>query len=160
MRKFLNAAKRIMRNLPPNEGLACLSNLNNTAELKNLSDWYAGLYLTCPFLRNNKCSIYMQRPFVCREHFVSGSPQSCSQKSGGGKIIEIPVQMGNVLCKLSKELTGVGDCVIMPLAFAWQDVIKQIGRRSWPAEILAALFAKIVKESVGVGLLKNTILTI
>jgi len=33
----------------------------------------------CPFLRNNRCSVYNDRPFICRvHHSLNTNPQDCS----------------------------------------------------------------------------------
>jgi hypothetical protein len=61
-------------------------------------------------------------------------------------IIEMPVQMGNVLCRLSRGLCDVDDAVMMPLALAWCDINKQILERTWPAEVMVKLLVKIIKE--------------
>jgi Fe-S-cluster containining protein len=149
LRTYLHAARRIIRHRPPNHLFESSSNSsNNLSEIKALADWYAGLNLTCPFLRNNQCSIYEQRPFVCREHFVTGSAEGCRRNSGEAQVIEMPVQMGNALCRLTKELCDVGDAVMMPLALAWCDINKQLCERAWPAEMMTKLFVEIIKETV------------
>ena len=149
LRTYLHAARRIIRHRPPDNILESSSNSsNNPSELKALADWYAGLNLICPFLRNSQCTIYEQRPFVCREHFVTGSAQGCRRGSGEAQVIEMPVQMGNVLCRLSKELCDVSDAVMMPLALAWCDINKQLCERTWPAEVMTKLFVEIIKETV------------
>ena len=151
LQPYLHAARRIMKYRPPNHLLESSSNSSiNFYGPKILAAWYAGLNITCPFLRNSQCTIYEQRPFVCREHFVTGSAWGCRGKSREAQVIEMPVQMGNVLCLLSKELCDVGDAVMMPLALAWCDVNKQLCERVWPAEVVTKLFVKIIKETVSV----------
>lgn len=34
----------------------------------------------CPFLINNECSIYEDRPLACRQHYVINLPQNCSEE--------------------------------------------------------------------------------
>ncbi len=148
---YFHAARRIMKHRPPIHVLEFSSGSpDNLSDIKDLADWYAGLNLTCPFLRNSQCAIYQQRPFVCREHFVTGSAQGCRRNSDEAQAIEMPVQMGNVLCRLSKELCDVDDAVMMPLALAWCDMNKQLCERAWPAEMITKLFVEIVKETVSV----------
>jgi len=151
LRTYLHAARRIIRHRPPNHILESSSNSSNIpSELKALADWYAGLNLICPFLRNGQCTIYEQRPFVCREHFVAGSAKGCRGNYGEAQVIEMPVQMGNVLCRLTKELCDVSDAVMMPLALAWCDINKQLCERIWPADVMTKLFVDIIKETVSV----------
>jgi Fe-S-cluster containining protein len=35
--------------------------------------------LPCPFLADNRCSIYPVRPFACREHHVTSPPSLCAE---------------------------------------------------------------------------------
>ncbi len=60
----------------------------------------------------------------------------------------MPVQMGTVLCRLTKELCDVGDAVMMPLALAWCEVNKQLCERTWSAAKMTKLFVEIIKETV------------
>jgi Fe-S-cluster containining protein len=147
MRKYLRAANRIMKHRPLKQVLDSFSRISiGSSEMKALADWYTSLKITCPFLRDGLCIIYKQRPLVCREHFVTGSAQDCRRNAGDAMIIEMPVQMGNVLCRLSRGLCDVDDAVMMPLALAWCDINKQILERTWPAEVMVKLLAKIIKE--------------
>jgi len=149
LQTYLLAAKKIMSHRPPNQVFKFFSNSSdNPSELNPLSDWYAGLNMACPFLCNNQCSIYQQRPFVCREHFVSNPVHGCYESCDKGEVIEMPVQMGTVLCRLTKELCDVGDAVMMPLALAWCDVNKQLCERTWSAAKMTKLFVEIIKETV------------
>ena len=150
LRTYLETARQIIRHRPPNQALDhSLSNSSdNPSRLNALSDWYAGLNLACSFLCNNQCSIYQQRPFVCREHFVSNSVHDYNGSCGNGEVIEMPVQMGTVLYRLTKELCDVGDAVMMPLALAWCEINKQLCERSWPAAKMTKLFVEIIKETV------------
>ncbi len=158
MQAYLYAARRIMKYRPPNNLLESPSNSpNNFYKTKILAAWYSGLNITCPFLRNHQCTIYGQRPFVCREHFVTGSAWGCRGKSGQTQVIEMPLQMGNVLCRLSEELCGVGDAIMMPLALAWCDINKPLCHGTWPAETMVKLLFKIIKESVSATVLNQNI---
>ncbi len=52
---------------------------NKKTKQNNISfdNYYFQLGLPCPFLENDACSIYSQRPFVCREYHVRSSPLKC-----------------------------------------------------------------------------------
>lgn len=39
---------------------------------------YLSLALSCPFLEDQRCSIYSERPFACREYYVSSPSALCS----------------------------------------------------------------------------------
>jgi Fe-S-cluster containining protein len=42
---------------------------------------YFALYIPCPFLEDESCSIYAQRPLVCREYLVTSAPEHCFDTS-------------------------------------------------------------------------------
>ena len=67
----------------------------------------------------------------------------------------MPVQMGNILCRLSRELCGVDEAVILPLALAWCDVNDKLSKQSWPAAVLVDSFIDIVKKSVSIPAYDN-----
>jgi Fe-S-cluster containining protein len=43
---------------------------------------YFALGIACPFLEEERCSIYEQRPLSCREYLVTSPAEHCSQPSG------------------------------------------------------------------------------
>ncbi len=63
------AAERI------HDQLGCIPQLkryanDSSADRHSLLDWYMGLDVSCPFLKDNCCSIYRHRPITCRECLV------------------------------------------------------------------------------------------
>ena len=156
MRKYLNSANRIIKHRPPKHSLVSSSGLlAGPSKIKPLADWYASLKISCPFLSNGRCAIYRLRPFVCREHFVIGSVADCRKNSFEMRAVNMPVQMGNILCRLSRELCGVDEAVILPLALAWCDVNDKLSKQSWPAAVLVDSFIDIVKKSVSIPAYDN-----
>jgi len=142
LRTYLLAARQLVKHRPPDHVL------NSSDDLKPLSNWYANLNLTCPFLYSRQCAIYHQRPLVCREHFVTCSARGCRRNSSKAQIIKLPVRMGNILCRLTKELCDIDDTVMMPLSLAWYEQNKQLDERTWPAAMISKLFVEIVEETV------------
>ncbi len=47
------------------------------AQLDTLADQYFALRIPCPFLEDESCSIYPERPIACREYMVTSDPQYC-----------------------------------------------------------------------------------
>jgi Fe-S-cluster containining protein len=45
-------------------------------KMPNVFRWRA-LKAACPFLENNQCSIYNDRPIACRQHAAIGPPENC-----------------------------------------------------------------------------------
>lgn len=48
-------------------------------QARDLADRYLSLRLACPFLEDDACTIYTDRPFVCRQHLVTTPPERCDQ---------------------------------------------------------------------------------
>ena len=46
-------------------------------ELRDAAQRYFRLGLACPFLEDNACSIYEDRPFACREYLVTSPAEHC-----------------------------------------------------------------------------------
>ncbi|HKU94287.1 MAG TPA: YkgJ family cysteine cluster protein, partial [Vineibacter sp.] len=46
---------------------------------RDLASSYVGLWLDCPLLEDEKCSIYEDRPLVCREYLVTSPAEDCAR---------------------------------------------------------------------------------
>jgi Fe-S-cluster containining protein len=79
LQSCLDAAKKILDNIPESFDVHLTANSPN--QVRQLSIWYAGLKLPCPFLSGGLCTIYEQRPITCREHIATGSPSLCEAES-------------------------------------------------------------------------------
>lgn len=55
----------------------------------------------CPFLENEACGIYEDRPLVCREYLVTSDPKLCATPwTGEAEEVAIPFRMNRMLLKL------------------------------------------------------------
>ena len=50
----------------------------NKAPASTASDWHWDLGLGCPFLPDDVCTIYEDRPLVCREYYATGCARACA----------------------------------------------------------------------------------
>lgn len=86
--------------------------------LEELALEYYGLYLDCPFLEDEACSIYADRPLRCREYLVVSPPENC--KTPG----KAPLLKVNTPLALARAVFRVGDGnpdrshPVLPLVFA------------------------------------------
>lgn len=46
----------------------------------------------CPFLKDNECSIYDNRPFACRVYHVVSDPKFCDIRENAGGMVEVVVK--------------------------------------------------------------------
>jgi Fe-S-cluster containining protein len=145
----LRAAQLILGQRPPDSLIyqTDASDPEQAADLRLISDWYTSLNLACPFLINNACGIYEQRPLACREHFIKGSSAACRGQEELAEVVEMPVRLPNVLGQLASELEGTEvEAVMLPLALLWCRENPERGERNWPAELMVKRFVEIVEE--------------
>jgi len=121
----------------------------NHAHSSNSSGWNLDLGLPCPFLRNDLCTIYENRPLVCREYFAIGCRGNCISGNGWENRLELPVRMSKVLRRLTAELEcTTPEAVILPLAPFWSDENMERANRMWPLTLLVERFIEIVSEEL------------
>ena len=92
-------------------------------DIEPLNQAYYSLRLPCPFLENEVCSIYEDRPAACRELLVT-SPAELCQDLTANPIHALPVHLriGTVLSLLWKDLTeGPARLIPLPLALDWAE---------------------------------------
>ena len=71
-------------------------------ERRSLGLRYFALGIPCPFLEAESCSIYTERPLVCREFLVSSPPENCAAPTAE-TVQVIPVEP-----KVSTALAALG----------------------------------------------------
>lgn len=83
-------------------------------------DYYAHR-VPCPFLENEVCSIYEDRPAACRELLVTTPADLCQDMTGNPvRALPVPLRMSTVLGLLWSELTGGPTRFIpLPIALSW-----------------------------------------
>jgi len=86
---------------------------------RELAKDYFKLGLECPFLENQSCGIYQDRPLECREFLVTSDPRHCAGLNPQGiEHIERNMWMASALRKLSidSQNTDKGGWVLMIFA--------------------------------------------
>ncbi len=85
-------------------GPALLDRMRDTESLKDLEARrqigleYFKLGVPCPFLENESCSIYEDRPMPCREYLVTSPPACCvDPRPGSIDPVPMPVKLSTVL---------------------------------------------------------------
>jgi Fe-S-cluster containining protein len=77
--------------------------------------------VACPFLVEERCSIYPIRPLICREHMVVSPPEHCwdpGEREVTG--VDLPLKLSNVLFQFGRQTEG-SERGWIPLVFllAW-----------------------------------------
>lgn len=90
------------------------------AAYNQLAKTYFDLYLDCPFLENENCTIHPSRPLACREHLVTSLPSHCSTM-GLGLVegIRSPPISGALLRLTSEETPPQPRATLLPMLFRW-----------------------------------------
>jgi Fe-S-cluster containining protein len=150
LRACLRAARLILKQKPPKTLTLQIEQVYavKSVDLYLVSNWYTSLKLACPFLYNQTCSIYSQRPLSCREYFLTGSATVCEGRHDVAEVLDMPVHLPNVLGQLASELEGTGvEAIILPLVPVWCEENSERTKRSWPAEIMVKRFVDIVEAT-------------
>lgn len=142
LQSCLEAAQKILRNN------ANKPEMTQTTELDLISRWYSELNLACPFLSDDTCEIYEDRPLACREHMVISNPKSCKNDSQADPDVVSPsVSVLEALGQLTAELEQSEiEAVILPLAFISTDDYFESSGHAWPAIDMVQRFVEIIQE--------------
>lgn len=138
-------AERFREKLNEPENMADTIDQSQEARISNC---YYSVKQSCPFLCNNLCTIYEQRPVICREHIVVGSVSQCRGDDTHEAMdanVKVPVSIAEVLGQLTVELeNGNREAVVLPCAFDWYQGDVERSKRTWPAPIMVERFINIL----------------
>jgi Fe-S-cluster containining protein len=108
-------------------------------------DYYA-LRHPCPFLEDEVCSIYEDRPAACRELLVTSPAEWCQDiVTNPVEQIPVPVRIGPALGLLWGELTTTpARLVPLPTALDWAERHHRDNQTTWPGtELLDRMLDKV-----------------
>lgn len=109
-----------------------------SADNNALARDYFYLKEPCPFLAAQSCSIHDWRPVVCREFNAVSDPALCADPFVN-KLRTIPLfrRPSSLLARLAAQVAGISAGLVpMPLMFDWDESNKELGTRTWPAEMM------------------------
>jgi Fe-S-cluster containining protein len=79
---------------------------------------YATLALACPFLLDDACSIYAERPFVCRQYLVTSPPELCTAPLDNPvRPVKTPAPFATAMLQVAERLLGRAQYTV-PLVLA------------------------------------------
>jgi Fe-S-cluster containining protein len=108
---------------------------------------YLGLGLVCPFLENDACGIYEDRPFVCRQYLVTSPKELCVNP------LELPVQPvpmplapATAMLDAATGLSGTPQYTVpLTLALVYAQTHRDELERTYPAE---SVFTQSIRSLV------------
>jgi Fe-S-cluster containining protein len=94
--------------------------LDAAARWEKVSRRYYAERLDCPFLEDERCSIYAERPLACREYRVISPPELCAELSPGLQAVPRPVFGAEALEHATDQALGRSATLVpLPLALEW-----------------------------------------
>jgi Fe-S-cluster containining protein len=119
--------------------------LATTASQRLIAAWFA-LQIVCPFLEDESCSIYEDRPLICREHMVTTPASACSRPFREAvDWIELRVRIADALVRATAKLAGL-PAVTVPLMTSLSleaGAAASLSRPHDPREMLEVLLGEI-----------------
>ena len=136
LRDKLNEAHARLENAGLLTRLAALAETGtplSDEDMEPLNRAYYALRIACPFLEEETCSIYEDRPAACRELLVTTPADLCDDLINNPvRSLPAPVRVGTVLALLWSELTGTPPILIpLPLALDWAEKHAREGQGVW-----------------------------
>lgn len=137
----LSVAKRLLHNDPGQVP-------NGDSSLESLGEWYSDKQVSCPFLKDDICTIYDVRPLACREYLVTSPARSCRTDSQASvEKLELPCSILESVGVVAAKLEGTPvDAVMLPLVLPWVLENRERVLRKWPAQEMIQCFLDVVSE--------------
>ncbi len=117
-------------------------------EARVIARRYMALKLTCPFLVNDACSIYAERPFTCRQYLVTSPPKLCDAPLDNAvKPVPIPAKFATAMLEVGEALTGRAPYTVpLALSLDYAGVNRMDLEKSGPAKLA---FEQVVRRALG-----------
>lgn len=118
------------------------------ASMQALGLDYFGLGIACPFLEDESCSIYPDRPISCREYLVSSPAENCARPSAGAiRTIEPASKVWVALARLDEDpARRFIPWVPLSLAPEWAAAHPQGPARRTGPELLGLVLQKLSQK--------------
>ncbi len=115
---------------------------DSESTLDDVGKWYSDKQATCPFLKNDLCAIYDQRPMACREYWVTTPALQCRPETVGSvETLELPYSVLESLGEVAAQLEGTPvEAVMLPLVLPWIRENRERASRKWSALKMAQCF--------------------
>jgi hypothetical protein len=113
---------------------------------------YFRLGLACPFLEDESCSIYADRPIACREYLVSSPPARCADPTPEGiESVPLPTRVWAAVAREEEGVAGAEPAPSVPLVLAPRWAAANRGEEPLhPApELLRSVYARFSRDRSG-----------
>lgn len=112
----------------------------------SLASRYFEKNIACPFLVDESCGVYPERPLMCRDYLVTSPAEYCATPGKYTiRIVPMPPSLSPPLSRVASSLLG-GEPVMIPLSIAmrWVDTHANLGFLEWPdRDVLRTLLKEL-----------------
>ena len=119
---------------------AYMSNRQNLSReaAREITVQYFGLKISCPFLVDHACSIYSERPFVCRQYLVTTAPALCAKPLNEKvAVVPMPGYFASAMLAVSEVTLGTPQYTVpLILTLAYVEAKKNELERRFPAKAM------------------------
>jgi Fe-S-cluster containining protein len=118
------------------------------AAWEDVSKRYFQAQIACPFLEDEACGVYPERPMICREYHVTTPASMCEKMSAGARSTPRPVRMSEVMADAGNRLLGRADCSVpLPLSLEWAKAHKAAFDREDDGEAMAMTLVQCIEDA-------------
>jgi Fe-S-cluster containining protein len=109
------------------------------------ADDYFQLGIACPFLEEESCSIYAERPLICREYLVTSAAEYCAHPTAETiRMVPLPGRASSALLRVGPKPGAThGRWVPLVLALDWVEMHPDEAPERPGPEMLRELFANL-----------------
>jgi Fe-S-cluster containining protein len=114
--------------------------------LPRIAKLYFEQQIACPFLENESCGIYLDRPLVCREYHVTSPAERCAQiYQIGVDRVEVPRHIGEHLARTAHQVAGLQlQMIPLILSLEWTASESEAEQRKYDGlELVKALVTEL-----------------
>ena len=104
--------------------------------------------IPCPFLENEACTIYSERPMICREYHVTTPASLCASRSPEVRDVPRPIRMSEVMTAAVNDILGRRDFSIpLTLSLEWASVHRAGFAHEGDGEEMARELVRHIREA-------------
>jgi Fe-S-cluster containining protein len=135
-----------VRRLAENGLLGRVRDTTVKEDMQAMAVEYFRLGIPCPFLEEESCSIYPDRPIACREYLVTSPAEECSRPTKERmRVVLLPAQVGRAVRALDRPVAGTSSgWLALVLALEWAENHPEEPPSGSGPDLLQAFFSNLL----------------
>jgi Fe-S-cluster containining protein len=122
-------------------------------DARSLATRYFEKNIACPFLVDESCGVYPERPLLCRHYLVTSPAEYCSTPGKNlVRIMPMPPSLSASLSRVASSLLGSEPAMIsLSIAMRWVDSHADWGFKEWSdLDVMRILLKELGVPNVGI----------